>query len=148
MKSVLISLKISIKFVHIVRFNNIPALVEIMDWRRPGAKPLSEPRIVSLLTHICITRPLWVNGKAHVLGCVNCNRYEQLLVVIDDKLWLFEPCIYFHERRRNIVRMLNTNIYEGLFRESANDLKLCGQTWVKRLKFTLNQVWCTYIGVA
>ena len=23
--------------------NNIPALVEIMDWRRPGNKPLSEP---------------------------------------------------------------------------------------------------------
>ena len=40
--------------------NNIPALVQIMAWRRPGDKPLSEPMVVSLLTHICVTRPQWV----------------------------------------------------------------------------------------
>ena len=28
-----------------------------MAWRRPGDKPLSEPMMVSLLTHICVTRP-------------------------------------------------------------------------------------------
>ena len=56
-----ISLKISLKFVPKVRINNIPALVQIMAWRRPGDKPLSEPRMVSLLTHICATRPQWVN---------------------------------------------------------------------------------------
>ena len=32
-----------------------------MAWRRPGDKPLSEPTMVSLLTHICVTRPQWVN---------------------------------------------------------------------------------------
>ena len=32
-----------------------------MAWRRPGDKPLSEPMLVSLLTHICVTRPQWVN---------------------------------------------------------------------------------------
>ena len=32
-----------------------------MAWRRPGDKPLSKPMIVSLLTHICVTRPQWVN---------------------------------------------------------------------------------------
>ena len=37
--------------------NNIPALVQIMAWCHPGAKPLSEPMMVSLLTHICVTRP-------------------------------------------------------------------------------------------
>ena len=56
-----ISLKISLKFVPKVRINNIPALVHIMAWRRPGDKPLSEPMMVSLLTHICVTRPQWVN---------------------------------------------------------------------------------------
>ena len=35
-----------------------------MAWRRPGDKPLSEAMMVSLLTHICITRPQWVNGRA------------------------------------------------------------------------------------
>ena len=28
-----------------------------MAWRRSGNKPLSEPRMGSLLTHICVTRP-------------------------------------------------------------------------------------------
>ena len=31
-----------------------------MAWRRPGDKPLSEPMIVSLMTHICVTCPQWV----------------------------------------------------------------------------------------
>ena len=56
-----ISLKISLKFVPKVRINNIPALVQIMAWRRPDNKPLSEPMMVSLLTHICVTRPQWVS---------------------------------------------------------------------------------------
>ena len=41
-----ISLKITLKFVPKVRINNIPALVQIMAWRRPGDKPLSEPMMV------------------------------------------------------------------------------------------------------
>ena len=56
-----ISPRISLKFVPKVRINNIPALVQIMAWRRPGDKPLSEPVTVSSLTHICVTRPQWVN---------------------------------------------------------------------------------------
>ena len=31
-----------------------------------GAKPLSEPMMVSLLTHICVTRPQWVNRTSLV----------------------------------------------------------------------------------
>ena len=42
---------------------NIPALVQIMDWRRPGDKPLSEPMLVIVPTHICVTWPQWVNIK-------------------------------------------------------------------------------------
>ena len=42
--------------------NNIQALVQIMAWRRPGDKPLSEPVIVRLSTHICVTRPQWVKA--------------------------------------------------------------------------------------
>ena len=43
-----ISLKISLK----VLINNIPALVQIMAWHRPGDKPLSGPMMVSLLTYM------------------------------------------------------------------------------------------------
>ena len=56
-ENVRISIKISLKFVPKGPINNIPALVEIMAWRRPGDKPLSEPMMVRLPTHICVTRP-------------------------------------------------------------------------------------------
>ena len=51
-----ISIKISLKFVHKRPINNIPALVQIM---------VSEPVVGSLLTHICVTRPQWVNWNWH-----------------------------------------------------------------------------------
>ena len=35
-----------------------------MAWHRPGYKPLSEPMMVCLLTHICVTRPQWVNHQS------------------------------------------------------------------------------------
>ena len=47
-----ISINISLKFVPMGLINNIPVWVEIMAWRRPGDKPLSEPMLVSLLTHM------------------------------------------------------------------------------------------------
>ena len=59
--NVWVSIEISLKFVPKGQINNIPALVQIMAWRRPGDKLLSEPMMVSLLTHICVTRPQWVN---------------------------------------------------------------------------------------
>ena len=75
-----ISLKISLKFVPKVRINNIPALVQIMAWRRPGDKPLSEPMIVSLLTHICVTRPQWV--KFNGLSWIVDNEVHGIHVII------------------------------------------------------------------
>ena len=58
-ENVWIPIKISLKFVPPI--NNIPALVQIMAWRRPGDKPLSGPIMVRLPTHICVTQPQWVN---------------------------------------------------------------------------------------
>ena len=46
-----------------VRISNIPALVQTIAWCRPGAEPLSEPMMVDLLTHICVTWPHWVNSS-------------------------------------------------------------------------------------
>ena len=63
-ENVRISIKISLKFVPKGPINNNPALVQIMAWRRSDDKPLSEPMMVSLLRHICITRPQWVNSTA------------------------------------------------------------------------------------
>ena len=61
-ENVRISITISLKFVPKGPINNIPALVQIMAWRRSGDKPLSEPMMVSLLMHIFVTRPQWVNS--------------------------------------------------------------------------------------
>ena len=61
-ENVRILIEISLKFVPKGPINNIPALFQIMAWRRPGDKPLSEPMIVCLPTHICVTRPQWVKS--------------------------------------------------------------------------------------
>ena len=61
-ENVRILIKFSLKFVPKGSINNIPALIQIMAWRRPGDKPLSEPMMVCLLTHMCVTRPQWVNS--------------------------------------------------------------------------------------
>ena len=43
---------VSLKFIPEGPINNIPALVQKMAWHWPGDKPLSEPKMLSLLTHI------------------------------------------------------------------------------------------------
>ena len=55
-----ILIKISLMFVPKGPITNIPALVQMMAWRRPGAKPLSELMMVSLPTHTRVSRPQWV----------------------------------------------------------------------------------------
>ena len=56
-ENVWISIQISLKFVPKGSIKYIPALVQIMAWRQPGDKPLSEPMMVVLPKHICVTRP-------------------------------------------------------------------------------------------
>ena len=67
-ENILISIDISLKFVRKDPIDHIPALVQIMAWRRSGDKPLSEPMMVRLPTHICVTRPQWVNPLYSLLG--------------------------------------------------------------------------------
>ena len=78
-----ILIKNSLKFVPKGPINNTPALVQIMAWRRPGDKPLSEPMIVSLSMHIRVTRPQWVNDDpdlyCHFMS-LGHNDLEQLCV--------------------------------------------------------------------
>ena len=73
--------KFSLKFVPKCPINNIPALVRIMAWRRPGDKPLSEPMMARLPTHICVIRPQWVKSKK-CMGVIN---------TLGSALWLMVP---------------------------------------------------------
>ena len=61
-ENIRILIKISLKIVAKGPINNIPALLQIMAWRQPGDKPLSDPMMARLPTHICVTRPQWVKG--------------------------------------------------------------------------------------
>ena len=85
-----ILIKISLKFVPI---NNIPTLVQIVVWHRPGDKPLSEPMMVSLSTHICVTRPQWVeNHKAEEVALFETHSILRHKVhVFSQALWQTNP---------------------------------------------------------
>ena len=74
-ENILILITFSLKFVLRGPINNIPILVPIMAWRRPGDKPLSEPMMASLLTHICVNElNVWCSSsrciKNHALKSI------------------------------------------------------------------------------
>ena len=99
-----ISLKISPRLVSKVRINNIPALVQIMALRRPGDKPLSEPMMDNLLTHIYVTWPQWVNSlrpipnRRHfaydIFKCISENENWWIPIKISLKFVLNGPINY------------------------------------------------------
>ena len=51
--NILISIKISLKFIPKGPISNFPALVQRKAWRRPGDKPFSEPMKIMLIKNIC-----------------------------------------------------------------------------------------------
>ena len=60
-ENVWISLKISLNYISKDPLNDISSLVWITAWRWPGDMTLSEPLAISLMRHICVTRPQWIN---------------------------------------------------------------------------------------
>ena len=56
-----------------LRVQLIPALVQIMAWRRPDDRPLSETIMVSLLMHVCVTRPQWLSYTHNALYLNNLH---------------------------------------------------------------------------
>ena len=109
-----ISLKISLKFVHKVRINNIAALVQIMAWRWPGDKSLSEPVVVRLLTHIWVIRPQWVKGPATVLSLItNKNVINSPGKYGRHFAYIFK-CIFLNETFCVLIRISLKFVPEGL----------------------------------
>ena len=88
------------KFVPKVPINSIPLLFQIMAWRRPGDKPLSEPMMVCLLTHICVTR---LNQSVIYLG--THEKGSTFLYSVDTLL---------DERQKGIHKYLTVNSHKGL----------------------------------
>ena len=97
-ENVCISIEISLQFEPKGPINNMLALVQIMAWHRPGDKPLSEPMMVSLLTHICVTRTQWVKSGFYVFPSLCVSGHHHWAV-----LWLLRangeggrrhPCVH------------------------------------------------------
>ena len=59
-ENVWILLNISLKFVPMLRINNIPASFHIMGQRRSGDTPVSKSMMAISPTHICVNRSQWV----------------------------------------------------------------------------------------
>ena len=76
--------KISPKFVRKGLINNIPALVQIMIWRRPGAKPLSEAMMVNLSTHIYASL-----NELNPMG-MECRHFDP------SRFWSVEISVYWY----------------------------------------------------
>ena len=89
--------QISLKFVPEGPINNILASVWLIAWRCPDNKPLYEPMIVSLLTHICVARPQWVK--------LEFNTVVQLSPVTAVRLEFTDSCIF----------IWNTSTHCGLY---------------------------------
>ena len=90
------SAKISLKFVPKGPIDNIPAWVQIMAWHRPGDKPLSEPMMVRLPTHICVTRPQWVKlwwHLSYIDGLVQ-ERRNSIAYTLELRLFCTKPSIW------------------------------------------------------
>ena len=109
-ENVSIAIKISLKFVPKGSINDIPALVQIMAWRRPGDKPLSEPMMVNLPTHICVTRPEWVN----------CFHKITMLTAIDSNYCTYEPLT-----QRPVISMYFRRFISGSFQYLTDISFIC-----------------------
>ena len=125
-ENVWIPIKISLKFVPKGPINHIPALVQIMAWRRPGDKPLSEPMMVGLPMHICVASPQWVNFEykcMHVVGeCANMwpsrvTIFHVIAIYIFIRFWLWvhRPYVtWFSGSIQPVKHIGEHNIWTGL----------------------------------
>ena len=133
-----ISMKISLKFVRKGANNNIPALLQIMAWRRPGDKPLSEAMMGRLPTHICVTRPQWV--KAYRQNWSICESYFWMKII---HLCLFVRSIYEVTKRQIVIVIIEmvrlvVQLTANIFFTQWIDSELV-------LNHDLNQCWPGYL---
>ena len=92
-ENIWIAINISLSFVPKGPIDNIPALVQIMAWRRSGDKPLSGPMMLSLLTHICVIRPQWTNITVYLIKkWVSCICFAMVATCFDGFMWSIYSC--------------------------------------------------------
>ena len=104
-ENVWVSIEILLKIVPQGPINNIPALVQIMALHQPDDKPLSEPMMVSLVTHICVTQ--WVK-----YGHLDMGSNELIVLPLIRHYWCLVEldfdacqCAYHYQSMLLIVAM-------------------------------------------
>ena len=117
-----------------------------MAWRRPGDKPLSEPMMVSLLTHLCVTRPQWV--KVPLFLNKPSYRRVKLHVIsgITRLVWrhrngTLNPTNIKHGQQYNLEQHSDVSLHRA-FTETAT-FELCGEipaTTAKKLAVRLRRL--------
>ena len=153
-----ISINFSLKFVPKGPINNIPASVQIMAWRRPCDKPLSEPMMVSLLTHICVTRPQWGNKNPRTQkGILDGGSYSW------NQLSRYYDAYPIYSNMYSIVLTENTMLEQNMFTSTqkwgwlrlATNLRLmniynqsCWQFMPKVIHYLCVLVWYVLAGFA
>ena len=106
-ENICILIGISLKFAPKGLINNITALAKIMAWRRPGNRPLSELMMVSLLTHICVTRPRWVKGWSREVQYYTRNQLKAFIIFST----LFRFCTFLYKKfwKTRSMKQLDAN---------------------------------------
>ena len=134
-ENVWICLNILLKFVPKVKSNNITTLIQKVAWHRPGNKPLSEPMMASLLTHICVTLPQWVElsfefnpyNFAH-LECCDVISYISFSLVHSVKITAnreFGRCWFSLITEKHVCNLLvNTHSHWNLMKLESIDICL------------------------
>ena len=141
-ENVWISIKISLKHIPTDPINNISALVPIMACRRPGDKPLSEPMIVSLPTHICVARPQWVNGSIS-LSSLCRTAHRCLSHAVKDTEESVNTCWVYNAK--NVTEISHwgqdkmATVYQTTFSNAFS--------WMKRYEFRLRFHWSWFLRV-
>ena len=70
------------KITELCSISNIPSLVQIMTWRRPGDKPLSEPMMVIGIDHDTVCAGVGGTAIRHSTSCAGrraaaCGRHNE-----------------------------------------------------------------------
>ena len=128
----------SLKFLLKGPINKIPTLVQVMAWRRSGDKPLSEPMMIRLLTHICVSRPQWVKIA---------NAYKSYLTMYGKIFWVefqrvplkFHPK-YLTHTLKDVIYIQRWNLRALRFKSSCAFLKQSPGHWAYQ-KFSCESIW-------
>ena len=121
-----ISMKISLTFVPKGPTNNISALVQIMDWRRPGDKPLSEPMLTqsndAYMRHKGKMNRDLIRPQRSMVTCI-CRRRGSLWFLIKKIIASSCSCHCPMHRRQMLSR-------EWRCSWSSTDRRYSNHTWV------------------